>query len=295
VEAQVLAQAKLLSPADAVGGIVDALRTFVFQNSELKAICARAKLASKVTGFPFYTIEDFELADFELADVGWLFYIWGHDDVLLRLHFDRPVQERRPADHELSDFTAQAPQPVSTADDEDSSFWDEVIYVPADIQAAYDAVDASFHLLFDMLRKRQLVAWGIAADGHLVIVPETIWSRGDFFLHPETGDVYEAGMPGNLSKMWIGMVLRLPEVAAAPGKVADIAAQPPAGLTRGEMGVHRAVTALWPTGVPVGLRTKERNDQIMTFLTNRNDLSGQGDRTISRYFAKAKKAVAKRP
>jgi 3-oxoacyl-[acyl-carrier protein] reductase len=57
-----------LGPADAVGGIAGALRTFVFQNAELKALCARAKVVSKETRFPFYTVEDFELADFELAD-----------------------------------------------------------------------------------------------------------------------------------------------------------------------------------------------------------------------------------
>jgi hypothetical protein len=246
-----------LGPADAVSGITGALRTFVFQNAELKALCARAKVVSKETRFPFYTIEDFELADFELADCGWLFHIWGHDDLLLRLHFDRPVQEPRAASHEPSDLLAQAPPPGSAADDDDISVLDKYVpKMPTEIRAAYDAVDASFHLLFGMLRTRQLVAWGTAADGHLVAIPETIWSRGDFFLHPETGDVYEAGMPGKLTVMWIGVVLRLSETAAAPAKVATTAAPPPADLTPGEKRVHVAVTTLWPTGVPVGCARK---------------------------------------
>src|ERR1700682_5696687 len=145
-----MAAQAMLGPADAVGGIVFALRTFVFQNADLKALCARAKGASKETGFPFYTVEDFELTDFGLADCPWLFGIRGHDDFLLRLHVDRPVQEPRAADHELSDFAAQVLQPVSAADDEDSSFWDYEDKMPPDIKAAYDAVDASFHLLFGM-------------------------------------------------------------------------------------------------------------------------------------------------
>jgi hypothetical protein len=289
-----MAAQAMLGPADAVGGIVFALRTFVFQNAELKALCARAKVVSKETRFPFYTVEDFELADFELADRGWLFGIWGHDDLLLRLHFDLPLQEQPAADD--YDLLAQAPLPGSAADDDDISVLDKYVpKMPTEIRAAYAAVDASFHLLFGMLRMRQLVAWGVAADGHLVPIPETIWSRGDFFLHPETGDVWEAGTPGNLTVMWIGIVLRLPETAAAPAKVATTAARPPARLTRGEAAVHVAVTTLWPTGVPVGLRTKERNEQIKAFLAKRSDLSDQGPRTINRYFVKTKKPVVKRP
>src|SRR5258708_7936205 len=132
-----------LGPADAVGvgGIAGALRTFVFQNAELKALCARAKVVSKETGFPFNTVEDFELADFELADCGWLFGIWGHDDLLLRLRFDRPVQEPRAASHVPSDLLAQAPLPASAADDDDISVLDEYVpEIPTEIRAAYDAV-----------------------------------------------------------------------------------------------------------------------------------------------------------
>jgi len=145
------------------------------------------------------------------------------------------------------------------------------------------------------LRKRQLVAWGSTADGHLVRIPGAIWSRGDFFLHPETGDVYLNGTPGNPTVMWFATELRLPETAGVPAKVATKAKPQPANLTAGEMAVHIAVTALWPTGVQVGLRAKERDDQIKVFLANRSDLSDQGDRTINRYFAKTKKPVAKRP
>jgi hypothetical protein len=295
------AQAKFptLRPADAIGGIADALRTFVFDNPKLKAACARAEVVSKETGFRFHTIEDFELANFGFPDTSWLSGIRGCDDLLILMHHaerDKPCV-----------LLAEAPQPRSAVDEDAISALDKYIReMPTEIEAAFDAVDASFHRLFGMLRKRQLVAWGSTADGHLVRIPGAIWSRGDFFLHPETGDVYLNGTPGNPTVMWFATELRLPETAAAPAKVSTKAtvrrlpkaagvpakvttkATPkPANLTAGEDVVCDVIISLTQSGELVGLKASERDKRIMEAL-KKNGGSGYGPTTIKRCLRKMK-------
>jgi hypothetical protein len=172
------------------------------------------------------------------------------------------------------------------------------------------------------------------APGYPAIIPRSIWSHRNFYFDANTGDVFEDNPEAEdesnwLVKRWVGAELRRGNIAqqpeastpmpsaisaqashpftaadtdglavasagaAAPPLVNDTVSAP-AGLTTKEQAVHFAIVALWPTGTPAGLKSMDRDKQILDWQKAKK-LSFSSSSTIKRYFRKMKRPPPELP
>jgi hypothetical protein len=186
---------------------------------------------------------------------------------------------------------------------------------PPEIIAASDEFTRLYAALMEMLRIREIEAHCIpAAPGYPAIIPRSIWSHPRYYFDAKTGDVFESNPEAEdennwLVKRWIGAELRRGNIAqqpeastpkpsaisaaAAPALVKDTVTAP-AGLATKERAVHFAIVALWPTGIPAGLTSGDRDKQILDWQKAKK-LSISSSSTIKRYFRKMRHPSPERP
>jgi hypothetical protein len=184
---------------------------------------------------------------------------------------------------------------------------------PPEFIAMADEFTRLYGSFIETLRTGQIEAHCVpVASGHPAVIPRSIWSHRDFYFDANTGDVFEANPEAEvppkdwLVKRWIGAELRRKATTAAQSSEetsspSSSSATPdpkavnaPAGLTTKEQAVHFAVVALWPTGTPAGLKSMDRDKQILDWQ-KAEKLSVSSSSTIKRYFQKMKRPSAKRP
>jgi hypothetical protein len=166
----------------ALGSLAEALARLVFRHPDVRVLCDRAIAVAEAQRIPFE------------EDGGLVAEFSGHDERLLPLRY---------FPKEADDFEVYEPP----SPEEDAIFaryfhdgW------PPDIKAYYDAVNVRARALIEMLQEQRVLARGHAADGHLIPIAHTIWRHEDYYIHPPTGDVYEAA-PHAMKKKWTGVIL----------------------------------------------------------------------------------------
>jgi hypothetical protein len=190
---------------------------------------------------------------------------------------------------------------------------------------SFIAVADHFTLLYasfiEMLRTGEIEAHCLpAARRYPVVIPKPIWWHRDFYFDANTGDVFQVNPQSGdwLVKVWIGAELRRGRATAAEHN-SDEASPPvgcfaplptddlrsaardrnsgvhmPTALTPTEQAVHLAVVSLWPEKPPPGLKSKERDKQILDWQ-KKNKLSVASPSTIKRYFQKMKRGLLSGP
>jgi hypothetical protein len=157
----------------ALGSLSEALNRLVFNHPEVRVLRARALAVARDQAEPFD----------EHAHL--MAPVYGHHEPLLPLrHFRTDGDE----------VVAHLPDENQQNENGCAGLLDDPI--PAEIGAYYDAVNRRASTLIEMLRSRRAVARGHVGDGHLVLIAHSIWTHEDYYVHPPTGDVYEAG-PGS--------------------------------------------------------------------------------------------------
>lgn len=166
-----------------VGSLADVLKKLIFKHPEIQTLRTKATAAAEAQQVLF---DD---------DAGLVGEVYGHDEPLLPLRYF-------PKDD--WDFGLPPLPPVSP---EDVAIWEKYEEpLPTAITDCYDAINLRAITLFQMLQRRKVVGLGHTVDGHPVPLMPTIWSHEDFYIHPPTGDIYEAG-PGEMTKRWTGVIL----------------------------------------------------------------------------------------
>jgi hypothetical protein len=167
----------------AFGSLSAALERLVFRHPDVRVLCDRAIAAA-----------DAEQVAFE-EQGGLVVTVSGHDEPLLPLRY-------------LVEENEQFETYLPPASPEEEAAWAQYFEheLPADIQAYNDAVYLRARTLIEMLQDQKLSARGHVADGHLVPIAHTVWRREDHYIHPSTGDVYEAA-PDGMKRKWTGVIL----------------------------------------------------------------------------------------
>jgi hypothetical protein len=175
-----------------IGSLTEALARLVFNHPDVRRLCENAMLAAKR-----------ERTSVE-GDAGLIGRVYGHEQPLMPLRYFQGRFDR---------FLAPPLHPPSQEEDASVSEFYEPKRRP-EIDAYYDAVNLRANTLIEMLQDEVVLALGHTGDGHLVTIAHSIWSHEDYYVHPPTGDVYEAGF-GDMAKRWTGVILRSPSAARA--------------------------------------------------------------------------------
>jgi hypothetical protein len=171
----------------AIGSLSDALTRMVFNHSEVRALLAKATAVVGRKG-PFE------------EHAGLVGLVYGHDEPLLPLRYFQSNWDEVPSDS----------LPVARWEEEDPGVAEYFERKgPPEIDAYYDAVNLRAYALIGMLQSQQVMAFGHSIDGHLIRIAHSIWSHEDYYVHPPTGDIYEAGY-GSMTKKWTGVILEAP-------------------------------------------------------------------------------------
>lgn len=185
-----------ISAADVVaaGTLADALTRLIFKHPEVQALRASAAAAAKTAHVLFE------------ENAGLIAPVYGHNEPLLPLRFFR----KEDLDSGVPDVSD-----VSGSDQDGGAAWDGIMdRFPQEISDCYGAINARAAAVFDLLQDRAVVGFGHTSDGHFVEIARTIWSHKDFYIHPPTGDIYDA-VEGEMTRRWTGVVLTLPAGAPA--------------------------------------------------------------------------------
>jgi hypothetical protein len=166
------------------GSLSRALTRLVFKHPEVISLRRAANDATSAAQSP--PLEE---------DAGLVGLVTGHDEPLLPLRYF----PRDDYDPETSDVLSATPEAQGIGDE----FFGPA---PPAVEAFYDAINLRARTLIEMLQDQKLAARGHTADGHLVPIAHTIWRHEDYYVHPPTGDVYEAA-PRSMKKRWTGVVL----------------------------------------------------------------------------------------
>ena len=256
--------------AAAVGTLSEALDRLVFQHPNVRALRKAANVAA-----------DAQHVWFD-ENAGLIGQFTGHEEPLLALRYF----ERAPDLPEAMLEPENADGAAIWAKHFDSE-------PPAELQAFYDDLDLRALTLIEMLQRRELAARGHTADGHLVAIAQSIWSHPEYYIHPPTGDVYEASSRV-MKRRWIGIILEMPaasetkEVFHEKPTVHDKPRPITTGARRSrktvsKASIEKAVTALWPEGVPDTLLLDNRDEAIRDWL-KRKRLHPVHSKTIRRYL-----------
>ena len=171
----------------ALGSLSEALTRLVFRHPAVRALSAKAIAVADQQRIPF-------------AEYGGLVCrVSGHDEPLMPLRY---------FEKDLDDLTSERlPMASEEEDPEIAKYFDREW--PAEVEAYYEAVNLRAYTLVGMLQNQEVQAWGHTVDGHFVRIAHSIWNHPDYYVHPPTGDVYEAG-PNTMVKIWTGVVLAEP-------------------------------------------------------------------------------------
>jgi hypothetical protein len=174
----------------AVGSLSEALTRLVFSHPGVRALCAKA-----------IAVADQQRVSFE-ENAGLVVLVSGHDEPLLPLrYFPKDTDE----------FIAPLPDPEE--DPAVAEYFDQSH--PPEIEAYYEAVKLRASTLIEMLQGREVLALGHTADGHLMPIAHSIWSHEYYYIHPPTGDIYEAAE--TMTKKWTGAILVSPSAVSSAG------------------------------------------------------------------------------
>jgi hypothetical protein len=205
VHAQCLTQAKISPSREvpftaqdgiALGSLSEALTRLVFFHPQVRALRAPALMAARDVGCIF---DEF---------AGLLKPVFGHDQDLLPLKYFKIEIE-----NDLD------PSPLLQAKEDESEEESRLSDLmnrrlpPPQVCAYYDAMTLRARTLMRTLQNREALGMAHAEDGHLVPIAHRIWSHECFFVHPWSGDVYEA-RPDIMIKKWTGVIVMEPGVLA---------------------------------------------------------------------------------
>jgi len=166
-----------------IGSLSESLTQLVFEHPQIRELCVVAKEVAKR-----------ERVVFE-EDAGLVGMVYGHGEPLL------PLRYFSPDECDFSSLPLEPPTPEEAAIDE--TFFGGG---PPEIDAYYNAVNLHALTLIRKLQNREVTGLGHTAQGDLVPIAHSIWSHEDFYVHPPTGDVFEAGY-GDMAKKWTGVIL----------------------------------------------------------------------------------------
>ncbi len=166
-----------------VGSLSAALTHLVFRHPRVQTLRAAAMQVAKTS----------RVACEE--DAGLVGLVFGHGEPLL------PLRYFSPDECDFSSLPLEPPTPEEVAIDE--TFFGGG---PPEIDAYYSAVNLHALTLIGKLQNREVIGLGHTAQGDLVPIAHSIWSHEDFYVHPPTGDVFEAGY-GDMTKKWTGVIL----------------------------------------------------------------------------------------
>ena len=178
------------------GTLADALSGLVFKYPAVARLRKRAIAFSKTSRQPF------------LDDAGLIGPGYGHEEPLIPLRYFRIEREHVGPLAEAAGDVAHSEADEFYADRR-----------APEVQDYYVAVNARAAALFELLQSGTVASLGHASDGHLIPIARSVWSHTDFYVHPYTGDMYEAGY-GEMNKRWTGIIFRSPALeSAVPAKI----------------------------------------------------------------------------
>jgi hypothetical protein len=282
------------TPADviALGSLSRALDHLVFNHPEIRILCQIAVSVADARQIPFE------------EDAGLVVQVLGYDDPALPLRY-------------FAHLVEQPDEPPLPESPEEAAISAEYfgVELPPDVQAYYDAVKLRADTLIGMLQQQQVVARGHTMDGHLVQIAHSIWSHLEYYVHPPTGDVYNASTRP-MTKRWSGVVLEAPaepqfhvkptehhgirststenNAGAQPRRRKTASKRRKAAAKRGKAAAERrktpaqasieqAVAALWPDGVPNTMLLKTR-DQMIARWQKGNGVLAVSSKTVRRFL-----------
>jgi hypothetical protein len=261
----------------AIGSLSEALARLVFDHPDVRALCVRAIAAAGEQRISFE------------EDAGLVGLVTGHDEPLLPLrYFQKHTCEF------IESLPSESPEEDSLAAEYLHQGW------PPEIEAYYGAVNLRARTLIEMLQDRKIVSRGHSSDGHLILIAHSIWSHDDYYVHPPTGDVYEA-RPHAMRKKWTGVIFEAPDSLPPDrlfhGKHTEHDSTLPATISRHDessatprksawrASIEEAVAALWPSGIPATLVLKTR-DELIADWQRRNKLTVATSKTIRRHLTR---------
>jgi hypothetical protein len=236
-ERSVISRPFTTADAFVLGTLSAALDQLVFQHPRVRALRHAANV-----------VADAQQLSFD-ENAGLIGDFTGHEEPLLALRYFGPSP----------DLPDEMLQPENA---DQAAIWAEHFdgEPPRELQAFYDDLNLRARTLIEMLQRRELAARGHTADGHLVTVAQSIWNHPEYYIHPPTGDVYEASSR-MMKRRWTGIILEIPAAAQTKevfhGKptVPDTPRSVTTGTRRSRKTVsqastEKAVAALWPQGIP---------------------------------------------
>lgn len=176
--------APIISARDALaaGDLATALRTLVFSHPDVERLRLRAVLAKRTGSHPLLE-----------TNANMIGRVAGFEEAVLPLRY----------------FPLSEPLPVNMADlEEIAEDWNaDGPQIPREYENYYAELNRRAAALIGLLQRRGILGIGHTADGHPVPINQSIWSHEDFYIHPPTGDIYEAG-PETLDKRWTAIIFQ---------------------------------------------------------------------------------------
>jgi hypothetical protein len=169
-----------------VGSLSEALAQLVFRHPRVRKLRANTLALAEKENIPFE------------EDGGLVGIVYGHDEPLLPLRYFST---------EETDLSSLPLEPLTPEEEAISAEY--FAGPPPEIEAYYDAVNLHAGTLFRMLQTREVVGLAHTVHGDLVQIAHSIWGHEDFYIHPPTGDIYEA-CPGRMIKRWTGVIFLHP-------------------------------------------------------------------------------------
>jgi hypothetical protein len=169
-----------------VGTLSEVLAQLVFRHPRVRKLRANALALAEKENIPFE------------EDGGLVGIVYGHDEPLLPLRYFST---------EESDVSSLPLEPLTPEEEAISAEY--FAGPPPEIEAYYDAVNLHAETLFRMLQAREVIGLAHTVHGDLVQLAQSIWGHEDFYIHPPTGDIYEA-RPGRMTKRWTGVIFSPP-------------------------------------------------------------------------------------
>jgi hypothetical protein len=168
-----------------IGSLSAALAQLVFRHPRIRNLRANALALAEKQHIPFE------------EDAGLVGIVYGHDEPLLPLRYFST---------EEVDLSSLPIEPLTPEEEAISAKYFDPL---PEIEAYCDAVNLHAGTLFRMLQAREVVALAHTVRGDLVQLAQSIWDHADFYIHPPTGDIYEA-CPGRMIKRWTGVIFSAP-------------------------------------------------------------------------------------
>jgi hypothetical protein len=176
-----------------IGSLSAVLTELVFDHPDIRAFSATAAEVARKHCASFYEMS------------GLVVPVYGHHEYMMPLKYFHKED-------------AHVPAPPSTSEAHEDTELEALLDLRCEPEGVcYEAINVRARTLFNWLQDRVLIGEGHTIDGHLMRILHTIWGHEFFYIHPPTGDIYEAG-PGIMTKRWTGVVLRPGDKAGPPNQ-----------------------------------------------------------------------------